>query len=1073
MRLSILFWVVAIFLLVHVASGAVYDVTFTPIMTNNTQPSGYIASASSEEYTRDAYNAFDRVNGDPEGTAWSTWQTGITTGWIQLQIPVGKVARNYTIWDKRWGNQQSIAAAQAPKVFNLSGSNNGVDWVVLDSRTNVTWNTTTWEGKSFEFENFVPYTYYRLNVLENNGNPSTLQIGEIYLYESKTVIAAFNTSATEGNETLWIDFTDISVGEPTSWSWQKKALEGTWEQFNTTQNPRYGFAAGNWSIRLNASNFESSNTSIQDTWINVTALPPNPPPPAYWFTSDVTWGEFPLQVSFESMAPNASRWTWFFGDEPFNQSWTKNSEHNHTTFSGRWQHQMAAFSNDTLIITGGYGYPSPVYETNTWMSSDRGTHWTLMNSTFPNSPEFASLVVVDNDTLVLMDGYSPQIDDVFRSTDMGATWTEVNSSPGWAYETHGHQEASAVVTLDGDIVHFGGWGNNHDDTADVWKSSDHGSTWTQVKWDNASEWGYRSSGGAAVLPNGNIIYAGGYGEDMYHDVWMSADEGASWTRLVEHASWPAREYLNLVSLSSGKLILHGGVGESYNKLNDTWESTDGGTTWTQLPNAPWPVSRGEKLVVLSDDTLVVSGGDRNVVPYQTNNVWVSTDEAHTWTQVQSNPSRFLYRESMPSVVMNDGSVIFMGGYGLSGGRYISFNDVWRSANNGETWTRVNASAGWAARYSSCAVQLSDDSIVLMGGRSGQSRLNDTWISTNFGTTWTLQNASVAWSGRYDLDCNVFSDDTIIVMGGHLEANNVDNDTWISNDKGITWTRQTANAPWWKRSDSSSVVPSDDSVILMGGNLFPCNGPHNCDTTDVWRSVDKGITWQLQNDSAWPPRNSQSVLMLPNDDIILTGGSLYDGWWTLNDTYRSTDYGVTWTRLSDPPWRSRCYQSDAVLGDGSILIIGGYGYDCPDSCYEYEYSDTWIVDYSGSHLENPTHIYTEDGTYDVTLQAINHTITKNVIKINYISDFYNSDVKPILQWIISRFTVRVPGKITVTDTSLNEPTTYEYTWGDGTTISTFKNGTHTYYKPGNFLVTHSASNSAGTNTSDIVYITVVR
>ena len=51
--------------------------------------------------------------------------------------------------------------------------------------------------------------------------------------------------------------------------------------------------------------------------------------------------------------------------------------------------------------------------------------------------------------------------------------------------------------------------------------------------------------------------------------------------------------------------------------------------------------------------------------------------------------------SHSSVVMPDGSIVLMGGndYGLK-------NDVWRSTDNGATWTEVNASAGWSARDTS-------------------------------------------------------------------------------------------------------------------------------------------------------------------------------------------------------------------------------------------------------------------------------------------------------------------------------------------------------------------------------------
>jgi len=1337
MRSSTLFWVVAIFLLVHVASGAVYDVTFTPIMTNNTQPSGYIASASSEEYTRDAYNAFDRVNEDPEGTAWSTWQTGITTGWIQLQIPVGKVARNYTIWDKRWGSQQYLAAAQAPKVFNLSGSTNGVDWTTLDSRTNVTWNTTIWEGKSFEFENFVPYTYYRLNVLENNGNPSTLQIGEIYLYESKSVVAAFNVSPIEGNATLWVDFTDLSVGEPTAWSWQKKEFnESTWTQFNNTQNPRNGFVEGNWSIRLNVSNSESWNISTQETWISVSPSPLIPGAPKYWFDSDRTRGAIPLRVNFESLAPNASGWTWFFGDEeymspwedrtnhirykgegpsvvlpnghilwtifddgpyvnktlistdgglhwtiqsnpsswqkieygpslvalpnghallmggiewdygdessrvyrtvdegitweemtppftpgygympcncsdypqhccggaewmpreifgatalsdgsviigggyqrelgddlgdvwrstdegatwtqvstPMVYSWSGNSivgqigggaewamfndtcwgreSHDFVTLSndtillvggngcdydddvwasydkgahwtmltanagfgglsdscvsvspddtvtigynggynravwksedsgitwtqqtsqgqapaisycygpgylpdgklvmvggyergntkyaswvsendgaswyelntsqslsGRWSPSIASFPDGSIIIAGGYGFPDPRWKTDTWMSTDLGTHWNLMNSTFPDSPEWGSLVAIGNSTLVMMDGYAPQTDDVFRSTDKGITWTLVNSSPGWS-EDYGWQDASAVVTLDGDILHFGGWGYNSNTYNLVWRSQDQGSTWTKIKEHNESDWQTRAGGGATVLPNGHIIYAGGEGQisGNLNDVWMSADEGVSWTRQNASAGWAPRMYPGLVALSNGKLILSSGElsGVGNDPSNDTWESINEGITWAQLPNAPWAATRGNRFTVLPGDIIVATGGDRDVVPYQTNDTWVSTDEGRTWVQTYGNPSKWSPRTGASAVATNDGSAVILGGYSDAYGRS---NDVWRSINNGETWSQMkphNASQWWDRRDYSCAVTLSDDSIVLMGGL-GQTLgvTNDTWISYDYGKTWTKQNSSSGWAKRQTLSCAALSDDTIIIAGGAGSGLTPSyGDVWISVDRGLTWSLQTDNPGWTSRSEAQLVPLSDDSLILVGGYHKETYEYLN----DTWKSTNHGVTWtQLTSSAGWPKRQYFNAVSQPDDSILLMNGYSKSDYKQMNDTWRSPDGGITWVEISQPMikdqygypisggsgWPARQEASTIALSDGSVITMGGW------NTVSNSFNSVWRFDPSSSHLENPTHIYTEDGTYDVTLQAINSTTTKSVIKKDYI------------------------------------------------------------------------------------------
>jgi hypothetical protein len=68
-------------------------------------------------------------------------------------------------------------------------------------------------------------------------------------------------------------------------------------------------------------------------------------------------------------------------------------------------------------------------------------------------------------------------------------------------------------------------------------------------------------------------------------------------------------------------------------------------------------------------------------------------------------------------------------------------------NYTETWTEVNASAGWSARSAHTSVAMPDGSIVLMGGYIGSLK-NDVWRSTDNGATWTEVNANAGWSTRF-------------------------------------------------------------------------------------------------------------------------------------------------------------------------------------------------------------------------------------------------------------------------------------------------------------------------------------
>mgnify|MGYP002476481887 FL=1 len=85
------------------------------------------------------------------------------------------------------------------------------------------------------------------------------------------------------------------------------------------------------------------------------------------------------------------------------------------------------------------------------------------------------------------------------------TWSEVNSgAPSWA-ERRGH---TSVVLPDGSIVLMGGY-NGSGRLNDVWRSVDPGATWTQTTT-LAEWWPARTSHTSGALPDGSIVLMGGH-----------------------------------------------------------------------------------------------------------------------------------------------------------------------------------------------------------------------------------------------------------------------------------------------------------------------------------------------------------------------------------------------------------------------------------------------------------------------------------------------------------------------------------------------------------------------------------
>ena len=96
-----------------------------------------------------------------------------------------------------------------------------------------------------------------------------------------------------------------------------------------------------------------------------------------------------------------------------------------------------------------------------------------------------------------------------------------------------------------------------------------------------------------------------------------------------------------------------------------------------------------------------------------------------------------------SVVLPDGSIVLMGGWSQIFDSWT--NDVWRSTDNGTTWTLMTDNAGWERRMGHTSVALPDGGIVLMGGWS-YGYDGDVWRSTDNGATWTLMTNNPGWGG---------------------------------------------------------------------------------------------------------------------------------------------------------------------------------------------------------------------------------------------------------------------------------------------------------------------------------------
>ncbi|MDH6674239.1 hypothetical protein M2277_004931 [Paenibacillus sp. LBL] len=138
-----------------------------PPMTSSTTPQG-VVSSSSVEGANAAYKAFDNVF---TGNGWIAANGQLKDQWLAYQFNAPTVINKYTITEQ-------YEKSAAPRDWKFQGSNDGVNWTDLDTRTGVTgWLLGV--KREFEFNNSKAYLIYRIFIMSNDGNTYYVSIGEM------------------------------------------------------------------------------------------------------------------------------------------------------------------------------------------------------------------------------------------------------------------------------------------------------------------------------------------------------------------------------------------------------------------------------------------------------------------------------------------------------------------------------------------------------------------------------------------------------------------------------------------------------------------------------------------------------------------------------------------------------------------------------------------------------------------------------------------------------------------------------------------------------------------------------
>lgn len=138
--------------------------------------------------------------------------------------------------------------------------------------------------------------------------PQTYEVGESLLSADPT----FTYSPQAGTSPLFVQFNDTSTISPTTWNWsyQGYGINSTSGIWSTDQNASATFLTGNYTISLAVTTLTGSNTSTQNSWVNVSYLPS--PVANFTYTTPSYTG---TSVQFtDTSTGTPTSWNWSFGD---------------------------------------------------------------------------------------------------------------------------------------------------------------------------------------------------------------------------------------------------------------------------------------------------------------------------------------------------------------------------------------------------------------------------------------------------------------------------------------------------------------------------------------------------------------------------------------------------------------------------------------------------------------------------------------------------------------------------------------------------------------------------------------
>ncbi|NOX86145.1 MAG: PKD domain-containing protein [Chlorobi bacterium] len=691
--------------------------------------------------------------------------------------------------------------------------------------------------------------------------------------------------------------------------------------------------------------------------------------------------------------------------------------------------------------------PDTIYAATTdglYQTVDGGTSWSLKTGTIFIDIEFQP----GNTAQIYGSNKSGQ---VYRSTNYGNSWTQVMSISGG-------KRTEIAVTADNSSVVYALVANSSSGLKGIYKSTNGGASFSLVyNAYNLLGWNCSGSGGTsgqgwydlciASDPNDeNTVFVGGV------NTWKSSDGGTTWN-VSNH--WWGDCSVPAVHADKHYLKYQNGTSTLF-ECNDGgfYKTSNGGSTWTHL---------GSGLVISQMYRLSVS----------------QTASDEVIAGLQDNGTKAMLSGTWNDVIGGDGMECLID-YTDENTQYgeLYFGDIRRTTNHWVSKTSItygiSGNAAWVTPY---IIDKNDHATLYVG-------YQDVWKSTNQGNSWTQLSG---WYGN-TLRSLAIANNSDYIYAATLTT------LYKTTDGGTTWTNITSGLPVSSSNISYISVKDDDpNTVWVSFSGFNSHGVY--ETTNggsSWANISTGLP-QLPVNCVIQDTSATDVVLYAGTDVGVYVKDGSNNWAAFYDSLPNvvvTELDIYYD--SNPAnskiraatfgrglWESDLYSTVAApvadfVADNTTpyttdtVTFTDLSTNSP-TAWSWEITPTTItyVDGTDSTFQNPKIVFDSAGLYTVSLTASNAGGSDTETKTDYI-DASVQVFPPVADFEADTTHPSVIDTVTFTDLSTNVPDTWDWQFDPGTV--TFLNGTDTssqnpsvrFDAAGEYSVTLTVSNSAGSD-----------